>query len=62
MQGYYKKLMDLDVLQGKNKNQMEVETLLLRVLSYSVPKYKQILQSGINLFICKIFNLHHLKA
>lgn len=51
-----------NLLQRKNKNETEVETILLRVgLSYDALKYKQILQPRINLLICKIFNLYHLK-
>ena len=58
-----KKLMHPNLLQGKNKNETEIESLLLRVvLSCGAPEYKQILQSRINLFICEIFNLHHLQV
>ena len=58
-----KKLMHPNLLQGKNKNETEIEPLLLRVvLSCDAPEYKQILQSRINLFICEIFNLYHLQV
>ena len=51
-----------NLLQGKNKNETEVESLLLRVvLSYGAPEYKQILQSRIDLFTCEIFDLLHLQ-
>ena len=57
-----KKLMHPNLLQGKNKNETEVESLLLRVvLSYGAPEYKQILQSRIDLFTCEIFDLLHLQ-
>lgn len=52
-----------NLLQGKNKNETGIESLLLRVvLSCGAPEYKQILQSRINLFICEIFTLHHLQV
>ena len=52
-----------NLLQGKNKNETEIESLLLRVvLSCGGPEYKQILQSRINFFICEIFDLHHLQV
>ena len=51
-----------NLLQGKNKNETEIESLLLRVVLSCGPEYKQILQSRINLFICEIFDLHHLQV
>ena len=54
--------MHQNLLQGKNKNETEIESLLRVVLSCGAPEYKQILQSRINLFICEIFNLHHLQV
>lgn len=58
-----KKLMHPNLLQGKNKKETETGALLLRVgLSCGAPEYKPIFQSRINLFVCEIFNLHHLKV
>ena len=51
-----------NLLQGKKKNETELESMLLRVvLSYGAPENKQILQSSIDLFTCEIFDLLHLQ-
>lgn len=52
-----------NLLQGKNKKETETGTLLLKVgLFCGAPEYKPIFQSRINLSVCEIFNLHHLKV